>query len=129
MQTYSVVAPLATHWRDATCEEAGCQAFKHGWRTVVPSASPLASEVRALEGRYHFVETHEDGQAVFTFPPGQACFRSSQHRVPLERDPLFLVRSGDWRGYGPARVHLRPGDWVDDFQESLDRVRDRQERG
>jgi hypothetical protein len=42
---------------------------------------------------------------------------------------MLLVRMGDWRGYGPSKVHVRPGDWIDDMQSSLDKVRDRQERG
>lgn len=129
VQTYSAVAPLATHWRDATCEEVDCESHQYGWVTRVPAGSELADEVRSLRGRYHFVETREEGTAVFTFPPGQSCFRSSTHKVPLERDPLYLVRMGDWRGYQGTRVHKRPGDWVEDFATHQQRLAERIERG
>lgn len=133
MKTYSVLQPLATHWRDATCEEAGCPNWRDGWRTVVDTSTDLgrrqADYIRRSGGR-RFVEAQCWGASEmieFTFEAGQRCFAA--HRVPLERDPLLLVRMGDWRGYGPTRVHQRPGDWIDDMQTTLDRVRTRQERG
>ena len=132
MKTYQVAAPLATHWRPATCAEVGCPNYLNGWLTRVPFGSELAEEARGLRGRYHFVETREEGDAVFTFPPGQACFRASAHQVPLERDPVFLVRGGDWRGNPrgtPARAHRRPEDWVDDFATHQQDLADRIERG
>lgn len=129
-KTYSVQAPPATHWRDATCAEVDCQSYLHGWKTLVNVSTDLGQRqvvyIRHESGR-RFTEHLEGTAMVFTFEPGQRCFAG--HRAPLERDPLFLVRMGDWRGYGPTRVHKRPGDWVDDMQESLDKVRDRQERG
>lgn len=130
MKTYSVAAPLETHWRDATCEEVGCPNFEHGWMTAVDESTDLgqaqANYIRHGAGR-HFVERGTPTHTEFLFEAGQRCFAA--HQVPLERDPLLLVRMGDWRGYGPARVHVRPGDWIEDMQESLDKVRDRQERG
>jgi len=130
VKTYTVSAPLPTHWREATCEEAGCQAYQHGWMTAVDETSDLgqrqAAYIRQHAGR-RFAETRTATHTEFTFEPGQRCF--AVHQVPLERDPLFLVRMGDWRGYGTTRVHQRPGDWVEDMQENLDRVRARQERG
>ncbi len=132
MKTYSVLAPLATHWRPATCEEVGCPNWRNGWLTVIDESTELgmrqALYIRNSSGR-RFVRdpVNSDGPVRYTFEPGQRCFAS--HQIPLERDPLFLVRMGDWRGYGPSRVHVRPGDWVEDMQESLDKVRDRQERG
>jgi len=130
MKTYSAVAPLATHWRDATCEEVDCPHFQHGWRTVVDETTELgrrqAHYIRTSSGR-RFTATWDGGVTTFTFEAGQRCFAA--HKVPLERDPLFLVRMGDWRGYGPPRAHQLPADWVEDMQSSLDKVRDRQERG
>jgi hypothetical protein len=130
MQTYSALVPLATHWRDGTCDEVRCDAYLHGWMTAVDEATDLgqrqAHYIRYQAGR-RFLEAGNGAFTEFTFEPGQRCFAS--HKVPLERDPLFLVRMGDWRGYGPTRIHQRPGDWVEDMQESLDKIRDRQERG
>lgn len=128
MQTYAAVAPLASHWRPASCEEVDCQAWRNGWVTRVPAGSELAEEARSLRGTYHFTETREGGEAVFTFPPGQPCFRAGEHRVPLERDPVFLVRAGvPGIPLGTRRVHTRPEHWVEDMQESLDRTRRRVE--
>lgn len=129
-KTYTVAQPLATHWRPATCEEVDCANWRNGWKTIVNVSVDLGHRqvayIRHESGR-RFTEHREGAAVVFVFEAGQRCF--SQHRVPLERDPLFLVRMGDWRGYGPTRVHKRPGDWVEDFSENLDKVRDRQERG
>lgn len=130
VKTYTVAAPLATHFRPATCEEVDCAHWRDGWRTVVDESTDLgaaqAAYIRGQSGR-RFVEHREGAAAVFVFEPGQRCFAA--HQLPLERDPLLIVRMGDWRGYGPARVHRRPEDWVDDMQVSLDKVRDRHERG
>ena len=130
MKTYSAIAPRATHFRPATCEEVGCPHHANGWRTTVDLTTELgimqAAYIREQSGR-RFAEHWEDGLTVFLFEAGQRCFAA--HQVPLERDPLLVVRMGDWRGYGPARVHQRPEDWVEDMQASLDNVRDRQERG
>ena len=70
------------------------------------------------------------GLTEFTFEAGQTCF--VEHRVPLEREPLYVVRDGDWRGNprGTApRIHTRPDDWVDDFAEHQQRLADRFEQG
>lgn len=131
VKTYSVVAPLATHWRDATCEEAGCPHFEHGWKTVIDETTDLGRAqgeyLRRRSGRRYSNVFTEGGLTTFIFEAGQRCFTA--HKVQLERDPLLLVRPGDWRGYGPARVHQRPEDWIEDMSQTLDRIRSRQERG
>lgn len=126
-KTYSVVMPLATHWRPGTCDEAHCPDFVYGWRTVVDEATDLgrrqAHYIRHDQTRARAEERDETGLlTVFTFGPGQPCFVNPPtgpgHQVPLQRDPRFLVRGGDWRGnpsgVGP-RFHTRAEDWVDDF--------------
>jgi hypothetical protein len=130
MKTYSVLAPLSSHFKPATCEEVDCQMWQHGWRTAIDVNTELgcrqAHYIRDQSGR-RFTEAMEDGLFVFTFEPGQRCFTA--HQRPLERDPVFLVRMGDWRSYGPSRVHARAGDWVEDFAEHQQRLADRLERG
>lgn len=74
------------------------------------------------------------GLTVFEFPAGQVCFASGNeaHRVPLERQPLYLVRGGDWRGNPrgtPGRQHARPEDWVDDFATHQQQLDDTLRRG
>src|SRR6266540_1077731 len=116
MKTYSMVAPLSSHWRDATCEEVDCLNWRNGWKTFINTSTDLGHRqiayIRHECGR-RFTEDREGAAVVFTFSPGQRCFTA--HKVPLERDPLLLVRMGDWRGYGPTRVHQRPGDWIEDM--------------
>ncbi len=133
MRTYALRAPLATHFRPASCEEVDCQMRQHGWRTTIDVDTELgrrqAHYIRVSSGR-RFTEAMEAGLLQFTFPPGQQCFAG--HRLPLDREPLYLVRDGDWRGDPrgtPARRHAHAEDWIDDMQESLDRTRSRLERG
>lgn len=131
-KTYVIKAPLRTHWRKATCAEYACRAFREGWKSVVPSDSPQAQYIRARSGR-HFTEypavqydetTGQEvpliGMTCFDFPPGQQGFAGPEHdghRIPLERDPLFIVRDGDHRGNptGFRRQHTKPEFWVEDF--------------
>lgn len=124
MRTYQIASPLATHWRPATCEEAGCEAYLNGWRTVVAVDSPQAAYIRSDRSRSWREARREGGLAEFTFPPGQQCFDWQSHRVPLERPEIYRIRGGDWRG-NPDGVRTRlvtAQDWADDFgenQESL----------
>ncbi|MFI6304272.1 hypothetical protein ACIBCH_20570 [Amycolatopsis thailandensis] len=123
---YRISSPLDTHFRDGTCEEDHCQAFLHGWRTVVDEHTELGAQqaayIRGDRSRRH-VETSElveapEGQpitaarvqTVFTFEAGQKCFR--QHRVPLDRPELYLVQNP----YGQTVTrHSGPDAWVDDL--------------
>lgn len=122
-KTYQLFAPRETHTRPATCEEVSCHHFQSGWKTTVPRGSDDETLIRRA-GRA-FVATVEGGMISFTFHAGQPCFRASAHRLPLERDPHFLVRGGDFRGNPlatPTKRHVRPVDWVEDFAEHTARV-------
>jgi hypothetical protein len=130
-KTYGLKAPKATHWRKATCEEVRCPAWLNGWKTVVPSDSMQADYIRARSGR-HFIETPAgNGLAEFRFPAGQRCFGADKHVTPLEREPIYIVRDGDWRGNptGRRRTHARGADWVDDFGTHQLRIAEQQKRG
>jgi hypothetical protein len=127
-KTYLLRRPLATHWRPATCSEVDCKHYLLGWQTMLASNDPQVDLVRSLRGQWHFTEAApEGGVIVFTFPAGQKCFRTDQHRLPmLDRPALYVVRGGDWRGDPRGetpRVHNKPEHWVEDMQEHLDRVR------
>jgi hypothetical protein len=125
-KTYQVTLPKATHWRPATCEESDCAAFLGGWKTVVPGDSAQAAYIRTQSGR-SFTETRQDaGLTEFAFPAGQRCFASDKHMVPVGREPLYIVRNGDWRATRQQRSsayrHTSADSWVDDFathQEKL----------
>lgn len=121
--TYELQAPRSTHTRPATCEEVHCQHHARGWRTTVEADGQDEALIRA-SGR-PFSVSREGGMVTFRFPPGTKCFRVAIHRVPLERDPILLVKGGDFRGNPrrtPTKVHSRPEDWVEDFSEHLARI-------
>jgi len=139
-QTFSVSAPRATHFRPATCAEVDCAARRGGWVTRVNGLDPLGADqaryiVEQSGRRYTLTEhpeTVEGGVCrrwlSFAFPAGQRCFAS--HQVPLEREPLFVVRGGDWRrALGVIRRHTNAEDWRDDFAAHQDMVRTHVERG
>lgn len=133
-KTYQIVAPRSTHFRPGTCEEAECGAHARGWRTLVDESTDLGQQqahyIRMLSGRRFTAERTAEGLTAFTFAPGQTCFQ--QHQVPLEREPHYLVRGGDFRGNpGGARPyqHVKGDDWVDDFAEHQNRIARQIERG
>lgn len=151
MKTYSLLAPIETHRRPASCEDADCQHWREGWATGLDETDPdqqgNATYIRGMAGR-RFTE-HKgsrvpsiDGAGqttlviddagpltVFLFEPGQKCFRT--HSISLEREPLYVVRGGDHRGNptGERRVHANGEDWVDDLATNLDANRQLRENG
>jgi len=131
-KTYKVSAPRSTHFRQATCEEADCPAYLHGWRTIVPADSPQADYIRHDKTRSAVEDRQPGGLTAFTFGPGQKCFGASLHRVRTDRPDVLRVLGGDFRGNPagiPARVHTRPEFFIEDWQEALDGARTAQERG
>jgi hypothetical protein len=137
-KTFTVAAPIGTHWRDASCAEVECEARRHGWRTVVDEATELGQRqagyirreclsvlapAQPEDQRRRYVETTEHGMTVFTFPAGQTCFEA--HKVPLERPEFYVVREGDWRG-NPRGIAPRrmsgPDPWLNEFGEHQDRI-------
>lgn len=132
-KTYQLLAPINRNFRDGTCEEAGCLAHQYGWRTRIDETTELGQRqayyIRKQSGR-HFTEEREAGITVFSFTAGQPCF--TQHKVSLEREPLYLVKDGDFRGNPrgtAARRHSRPEYWVEDFAEHQQSISDAIEKG
>lgn len=124
MKTYAIHAPLSTHWRTISCQEAGCLAQHNGFATKVDEATELgqrqAGFIRYRSGK-PYRETREGGITVFTFPPGVECF--VQHKTRRARPSLFVVRRGDWRGhFGTQTIHTSPDAWKDDFASHQDRL-------
>jgi hypothetical protein len=135
-QTYRLQAPAVTHFRPASCAEVRCEAYENGFRVAVDERTELGAEqaryIRRSSGRA-FLESREgelgDGLTVFTFAPGQTCFRAADHRAPLEREPILTIHRGDWRGMQLLRRHTRPEFWVEDFAEHQDRLTAAIEKG
>lgn len=122
-KTYAISSPIQTHTRPATCAEVDCQHYLSGWVTHVDVSTELGqrqAKYIANDSGRRFQETTGlgdigAGRREFMFPPGQKCFQ--EHRVSLEREPLFVVRD-----LGQRRVHARGEDWVDDFRSHMDKI-------
>lgn len=128
-KTYELSAPLASHWRKATCAEVDCPHWTHGWATTVVTGSDDEALIRRARRRFT-AEHQADGFTRFMFEPGQPCFAASRHQLPLEREPLYVVRGGDWRANtGRVRTHTSGESWVDDFATHQDQLATRIERG
>ena len=68
------------------------------------------------------------GVVVLEFGAGQDCF--SEHRIPLDRDSLFVLRDGDWRGNPTGRRRtLSPIAWRDDMGENQEKLAELARRG
>ena len=128
-KTYGMAMPLRTHWRPATCEEYGCEAYLNGWVSTFDTATDLGQQqydyCRQDRTRSFHVQRVGGTLVKFVYKPGNRCFRAAGHRVPLGRPPRFLVTGGDWRGNPrgiPVQVHQRADDWVDDFANHQDKI-------
>jgi hypothetical protein len=126
MQTYGLRNRRVPRSRLASCAEVACEMHIHGWRTKVTpdhdqDAAARLAYLRNDTGR-HFVESEETDvfgarMIVFTFPPGQTCFR--EHWTEVQT--LYVVR--DWRGttaMAPWRRHSGPDPWVDECATNQD---------
>jgi hypothetical protein len=131
-KTYEMSSPLATHWRAATCAEANCEYYRDGFQVRVEGLAPQVLHAVQNSGRKYTVQRAAEGETYLAFEAGQPCLRQSLHRVRVEREPLYLVRDGDWRGNPrrtKARLHQRPEDWVEDFATHQQRIVDEIEKG
>lgn len=132
LKTYGIMAPKETHFRRASCKEVDCPRYANGWKTIVDLSTDLgvkqARYIREHSGRKYTV-TKEGELATFVFGPEQQCF--TPHSVPLEREPLYVVRGGDWRGNprGTPTVRRGAADWVDDFANHQDQISRKIEKG
>lgn len=129
-RSFTILAPVSTHFRPATCEEARCEHFLNGWATTVESDGPQAYYIRRESGRKFTAEALSPSMVRFTFEPGQACFRSGDHKVRIDRPEIYVARGGDWRGSeGEIYRHAGSADWVDEFATLQDRWARAVERG
>lgn len=127
MQTHVIAAPLSTHWRKATCEETGCLAYRNGWKIALTGLDEGDIwQLRNCGRRY--VEVAEDSGPVLVYEAGQPCFKTTEHRVRIDRPELFVVRGGDHRGNPlkiPAQRLSGPDAWQDHLHTSLEKIEKR----
>lgn len=130
-KTYQIAAPLSTHWRPATCAEVGCEQYENGWQIRVEGLDEEDLYLATHCGRAWKQVTVAPGETYLIFAAGQACFRSTTHRVRVAREERFIVSGGDWRGNPrqERREHLNADDWQEDFAEHQDRIITAYERG
>ncbi len=133
-KTYALVRPKSTHMRKASCEEVNCPNYTNGWMTLADEATvegqKIVSYIRNDRSRSHVESRHSDGRTVFTFKPGQQCFRP--HELPADLEPLYVVKDGDYRGnprHTQPRRHVRAEDWVEDFATHQQKIEEDRKRG
>lgn len=129
MDVYAMRRPLETHWRRASCAEVGCIQREQGWVVVLDPSLPAYAAMRRMaerSGRRFEVSTTDAvndargmalpaGLEALVFAPGQDCFR--EHRVPLEREPVYLHQSR-----GRLVTHASWESWRDQFNEGAYRA-------
>lgn len=104
-----VFSPLPAYFREAHCMEVNCQHYENGWWTRIPLGPEQDPEDLALNrARYNlikdqkmdtprsFIDSWEGTVAVFHFAAEQRCFRI--HKIPVERDPIFIHITGPGQG-------------------------------
>jgi hypothetical protein len=134
-QTFSMRAPLATHWRPASCEEYECADYLKGFVLTVDLNTELGQRqayyVRHDTSRRMHEQDVGAGLRKFVYGPGNTCFKYNEHRVPIGKPPLLLVVGGDWRGNPRnfVRRHASKEDWIDDFANHQDKLATIAKRG
>lgn len=131
-QTYGVQRPKRTHWQIATCREVNCPRWERGWKQTIDLNTPLGQKqaryIKQHSGRSYTKVGQMNGIVMLEFAAGQECF--DEHRRTLDRDSLFVLRDGDWRGNPTGRKRiLSPIAWRDDFGENQERLAEIQRRG
>lgn len=134
MQTFQVVAPKATHTREATCEEVECEQYARGWRMKIDLNTDLGQKqawyIKEHAGRKYKKVSAYEGLVELEFAANQPCFQ--KHRVRIDRPEIYRVKGGDHRGNPlrtPVRTHTKAEFWVEEFQANQERLKSAAEKG
>lgn len=130
--TFGFRAPI-TQYRVLTCEEAGCENWRRGFRVLCDMSTPLGRERAAylrsgVHGR-RYTEHYPEGAPTrieFSFPPRTSCF--AKHRVPVERHVAHIIRRG-MPGRSSAPETVTPTEWHERLGDNQTRLRDLQQKG
>jgi hypothetical protein len=129
-KTYSIHAPIRTHFRKATCTEVDCPDYLNGWRVRLEHLNEEQRVWVRQTGRRYTEMAVRPGETWLVFEAGQPCFRATEHRARVEREELYVIRDGDTRGNPTGRVDRVTGQqWNDDFGEHQQRLADAQQKG
>ena len=130
-KTYQILAPVSSHRRPATCAEINCPNYLGGWKLRIEGLPPEMVYAARTSGRKFTELDVTENEHWLIFEAGQACFRSAEHTLPLDKQEIFIARDGDFRGNptGNVRKHTRPEFWLEDMQENLGRLHALHERG
>lgn len=131
-KTYSIKAPLSSHFRPATCAEVDCPNYRDGWKIRVEGLEPALLHTAKNSGRKYTVLNVAQNETWLVYEAGQPCFQEPAHRTRLERPELFLVRDGDHRGnpLGTSRrFHKNADEWAEDLHEHTDKILDALKEG
>lgn len=125
--TFRIRAPITSHYRPATCAEVNCPHWANGWATAVDTTSELGQDqadyIRHRSGRHYTESRPGPGLIRFEFPAGQTCFRSADHVVALERDPVFVRHHGvPHIRVAATRQFDRADQWVEEFADHQQRL-------
>lgn len=123
-KTYQVMSPLSTHWRPATCAEVACPDYLKGWKIRLEGLPAEMTHAARTTGRKCTELDVSENEHWLVFEAGQPCFRAGEHKALLDKQEIFVVRDGDFRGNptGSVRKHTRPEFWVEDFSDHQDKL-------
>lgn len=131
-KSYQILAPKSTHFRPASCKEVNCPNYLFGWKTVIDASTDLGQKqahyIEKMSGRGFKKETDAAGIITYTFEAGQQCFKPHQVRKENSQE-LYLVKDGTARRADNVRRHANAADWVDDFQNHQDKLKETLDRG
>ena len=61
---YRSSAPVASHFREATCDEVNCEHYLAGWQTILPENDTDNADWIRHQSRLRFTETRSDGTVI-----------------------------------------------------------------
>lgn len=114
-RTFSMQAPLDTHYRPATCREVDCAAYQNGWSFDKSVLSPANYYKVTHAGKRYREVNLGPGMTYLVFEAGQFCF--DKHSIRLPRPEIYLVGRGDWRSFQPH--HAKQIKRADEFAERM----------